>query len=148
MNGWSDITRATNAQILAWAEPQPWLRAMAGCQQDAQWHAKGDQKRPLFPGELQDSLANRRRDPKLGFLFQLVEQRAHVWDQSRNLGLLGGVVALQGTAEARTSGDWSGSLYRELRTSPANPVQLRLVPYYAWGNRGKGEMTVWMPRAR
>ena len=25
---------------------------------------------------------------------------------------------------------------------------LTLIPYYAWGNRGKGEMTVWMPLAR
>ena len=42
MNKWSDITRATNAQILAWAEAQPWAREMAACQQDAQWHAEGD----------------------------------------------------------------------------------------------------------
>jgi DUF1680 family protein len=27
-------------------------------------------------------------------------------------------------------------------------VDIRLIPYYAWGNRGKGEMTVWMPLAR
>ncbi|MCL4176518.1 MAG: AAA family ATPase [Verrucomicrobia bacterium] len=39
---WSDIIRATNAQILAWAEAQPWARAMADCQQDTQWHAEGD----------------------------------------------------------------------------------------------------------
>lgn len=42
MNKWSDITRASNAQILAWAEAQPWAREMAACQQDAQWHAEGD----------------------------------------------------------------------------------------------------------
>ena len=42
MNGWSDITRATNAQILAGAEAQPWARAMTTCRQDAQWHAEGD----------------------------------------------------------------------------------------------------------
>src|ERR1035437_6573302 len=42
MNRWSDITRANSAQILAWAEAQPWVRAMAACQQDAQWHAEGD----------------------------------------------------------------------------------------------------------
>ena len=30
------------SQILAWAEGQPWARAMAACQQDAQWHAEGD----------------------------------------------------------------------------------------------------------
>jgi putative nucleotidyltransferase with HDIG domain len=42
MSGWSDITHASNDQILAWAEAQPWAREMAGCQQDAQWHAEGD----------------------------------------------------------------------------------------------------------
>jgi len=42
MNPWSDFNSATNAQILAWAEAQPWAREMAACQQDAQWHAEGD----------------------------------------------------------------------------------------------------------
>jgi putative nucleotidyltransferase with HDIG domain len=39
---WQDIERATDAQILEWAEAQPWVREMAACQQDAQWHAEGD----------------------------------------------------------------------------------------------------------
>src|SRR5213596_549584 len=38
----SSIFSGTNAQILAWAELQPWARDMAACQQDAQWHAEGD----------------------------------------------------------------------------------------------------------
>ena len=42
MNTLSDITRATNAQILAWAGAQTWAREMTSCQQDAQWHAEGD----------------------------------------------------------------------------------------------------------
>ena len=39
---WADIARATNAQILEWAEAQSWTRDMAACNQDAQWHAEGD----------------------------------------------------------------------------------------------------------
>lgn len=39
---WLNITRATNTQIIAWAETQPWARDMAVCQQDALWHAEGD----------------------------------------------------------------------------------------------------------
>jgi DUF1680 family protein len=62
--------------------------------------------------------------------------------------LPGGVVALTGTAAAREAGDWNGRLYRELKEATATPVTIRLIPYYAWGNRGNGEMTVWMPRAR
>jgi putative nucleotidyltransferase with HDIG domain len=39
---WADIVRATNGQILEWAEAQSWSRDMAACNQDAQWHAEGD----------------------------------------------------------------------------------------------------------
>ena len=42
MKEWKTITFATNGQVLAWAESQPWAREMAACQQDAQWHAEGD----------------------------------------------------------------------------------------------------------
>jgi putative nucleotidyltransferase with HDIG domain len=42
VNTWKDIRRWSNAQILEWAEAQPWAREMAACQQDAQWHAEGD----------------------------------------------------------------------------------------------------------
>jgi putative nucleotidyltransferase with HDIG domain len=42
MNTWSAISHATSAQILAWAEAQPWACEMAACQQDAQWHAEGN----------------------------------------------------------------------------------------------------------
>lgn len=42
MNGWNDVERASTAELLAWAEAQPWARAMAACAQDAQWHAEGD----------------------------------------------------------------------------------------------------------
>jgi DUF1680 family protein len=61
--------------------------------------------------------------------------------------LLGGVTVLEGKVEA-VSEEWSGELYRELTPTAARPVELRLIPYYAWGNRGRSEMTVWMPRGR
>jgi uncharacterized protein len=61
--------------------------------------------------------------------------------------LLGGVVALEGKGLARSPESWAGRLYREIRPSPAAFVNLRLVPYYAWGNRAPSEMTVWLPRA-
>jgi DUF1680 family protein len=54
------------------------------------------------------------------------------------------VASLVGTAVKRTEGSWQGTLYRALSTQKEN-ITIRLVPYYAWGNRGKGEMTVWMP---
>jgi hypothetical protein len=42
MNSWDEVERASTDQILAWAEAQPWARAMAACRQDADWHAEGD----------------------------------------------------------------------------------------------------------
>jgi DUF1680 family protein len=62
--------------------------------------------------------------------------------------LLGGVTVLEGTATARPAGAWGGELYREFRPSESKPVAVRLIPYYAWGNRGKSEMTVWLPLVR
>jgi DUF1680 family protein len=61
--------------------------------------------------------------------------------------LLGGVTVLEGKAEAVPE-EWSGGLYRELPRAAPRPVDLRLIPYYAWGNRGRSEMTVWMPLGR
>ena len=41
---------------------------------------------------------------------------------------------------------WStGQLYRELPLSTPRPFPLTLIPYFAWGNRGDAEMSVWLP---
>jgi DUF1680 family protein len=37
------------------------------------------------------------------------------------------------------------SLYDELTDAELTSVPARLVPYFAWGNRGAGEMSVWLP---
>jgi putative nucleotidyltransferase with HDIG domain len=42
MKNWDEVRRASTSQILAWAEAQPWAKAMAACPQDADWHAEGD----------------------------------------------------------------------------------------------------------
>jgi predicted kinase len=39
---WNDLSQASLDEIVAWAENQPWCRAMADCQQDAGWHSEGD----------------------------------------------------------------------------------------------------------
>lgn len=38
-------------------------------------------------------------------------------------------------------------LYRALNTAALRPIRARLIPYYAWDNRGRGEMLIWMPLA-
>jgi DUF1680 family protein len=60
--------------------------------------------------------------------------------------LLSGVTVLEGQALARPAGDWTDRLYRPVAAAGAEkPITVRLIPYYAWANRGKSEMTVWMP---
>ncbi len=39
---WQELTAASLDDVVAWAELQPWARAMADCPQEAAWHAEGD----------------------------------------------------------------------------------------------------------
>lgn len=54
------------------------------------------------------------------------------------------IFALEGKADLIQNESWRGQLYRPVNTKKES-VNLRLVPYYAWGNRGKGDMSVWLP---
>lgn len=56
------------------------------------------------------------------------------------------IVALETEAIVRHQKDWTNTLYREVSRSEKKQ-KIRLIPYYAWGNRGKSDMTVWMPMA-
>ena len=56
------------------------------------------------------------------------------------------VMSLEGKALLQKSSSWEGSLYRQLSSSEVlEEVKIRLIPYFAWGNRGHSEMSVWMP---
>jgi DUF1680 family protein len=51
---------------------------------------------------------------------------------------LEGVSILETELVSRTAPTWKGdALYRT-----------RLIPYYAWSNRGESEMSVWLPHTR
>lgn len=54
------------------------------------------------------------------------------------------IVVLDGTARLANENSWKNTLYREV-TKTDKTVNITLIPYYAWGNRGKMDMTVWMP---
>jgi DUF1680 family protein len=62
-----------------------------------------------------------------------------------NGNLLGGVTILEGMAEVFEGDDWSGKLYQELKPQESQQIDTKLIPYYAWDNRGECDMTVWMP---
>ncbi|MHC4201024.1 MAG: hypothetical protein ACYSU0_13610, partial [Planctomycetota bacterium] len=51
------------------------------------------------------------------------------------------------------STEWNGLLYRPfkprtLRRAEEDTVEITLIPYYAWANRGLSMMEVWIPLAR
>lgn len=53
---------------------------------------------------------------------------------------------LEGQALLQEKPDWAGKLYQEVdQKNTLKPINIRLIPYFAWGNRGESEMAVWMP---
>lgn len=58
------------------------------------------------------------------------------------------VKALEGEAyEAEFYGEEEQTLYRTLRFKGMKQVKIRMIPYFAWDNRGYGEMKIWLPIA-
>jgi DUF1680 family protein len=59
---------------------------------------------------------------------------------------LAGETLLEVDALEFAKGDWSNKLYRPAGRQPPDKITARLIPYYAWSNRGPSEMSVWLPR--
>ncbi len=59
----------------------------------------------------------------------------------------GNVIALTGEARLLEQNQWKNTLYKEVNTK-YKTVQIKLIPYYAWANRGQTDMTVWIPLMR
>jgi DUF1680 family protein len=60
---------------------------------------------------------------------------------------IGNVIALTGEARILEKNNWKKNLYKELNTV-TKPLKIKLIPYFAWANRGRTDMTVWMPLIR
>ena len=56
-----------------------------------------------------------------------------------------GIVAMEGNALHRSESPWSTELYRKLEPRSVEPLKMRLIPYFAWANRGPSAMSVWLP---
>lgn len=55
------------------------------------------------------------------------------------------MTALEGEAVLINNQQWNNqTLYREISTKPAEKVKVRLIPYYAWDNRGIQDMSLWL----
>ncbi|MBZ0258428.1 glycoside hydrolase family 127 protein [bacterium] len=60
-------------------------------------------------------------------------------------GFLGGITVLEGTVFLQSQTDWKQALYQEHRSLKRTEINARFIPYFSWGNRGKSEMSVWLP---
>jgi len=58
------------------------------------------------------------------------------------------ITALDGEAKIVDASTWSNKLYREVSEQTPVSTKVRLIPYYAWSNRGHSEMEVWIPISR
>ena len=59
------------------------------------------------------------------------------------------MIALEANVPLVNQGSWSNNqLYRELRPVSNRQVKIRLIPYYAWDNRGIDDMSLWLPLQR
>lgn len=59
------------------------------------------------------------------------------------------MVALEADVPLTGENSWnSNELYRELRPAKNKTAHIRLIPYYAWDNRGIQDMSLWLPLAR
>ena len=72
------------------------------------------------------------KDNQNGWMFDVIANKDAVWEPRFEPELLGGVVSLSAQGEI---------LKKEERQS----TTLKAIPYYAWNNRGKANMLVWMP---
>ena len=67
------------------------------------------------------------------------------WTVRHEPDLLRGVVVLEAEAYAVPNpGPWTG-LYRRLPSGEPRRIDIRMIPYYAWNNRGRPAMAVWLP---
>ena len=59
------------------------------------------------------------------------------------------MTALEGEAVLVNQEKWDNqTLYREVHPTAKKKVKIRLIPYYAWDNRGIQDMSLWLPLAR
>ena len=59
------------------------------------------------------------------------------------------MIVLEGDALIINTKPWNNqTLYRDLHPAAKKKVHIRLIPYYAWDNRGIDDMSLWLPLAR
>ncbi|MNX46314.1 Non-reducing end beta-L-arabinofuranosidase [compost metagenome] len=60
-------------------------------------------------------------------------------------GLPSGGIAVETDGFRISVDDWDGSVLYRTEPPHSESVRITAIPYYLWGNRGRGEMSVWLP---
>ncbi|MCD9021125.1 glycoside hydrolase family 127 protein [Cohnella sp. NL03-T5] len=58
--------------------------------------------------------------------------------------LLGGLQTITAKGVKRLSDEWGNQLYKADERVQNVPIAVKFIPYFAWANRGRGEMAVWV----
>ncbi|MGO4771161.1 glycoside hydrolase family 127 protein [Flavobacterium sp. W22_SRS_FK3] len=54
------------------------------------------------------------------------------------------LLSITASSSINPDNSWDKKLYKPISAKDNKRLTLKLIPYFAWGNHGKGEMTVWM----
>jgi len=57
------------------------------------------------------------------------------------------ITALEGEILKHEHEDWGTDLYRDVSSVEPQRVNIRMLPYFCWDNRGLTEMSIWLPAA-
>ncbi|SFL23319.1 hypothetical protein SAMN03159341_104157 [Paenibacillus sp. 1_12] len=77
-------------------------------------------------------------------LHQIILEKQSVEEVRFESELLGGVPVITVPAVRVQSTNWEGQLYQAASEVQTLPVTARFIPYFAWANRGRNEMAVWV----
>jgi DUF1680 family protein len=58
------------------------------------------------------------------------------------------IISLTGEAILIKNEDWNNLLYKKINKNEVKKDIIKLIPYYAWGNRGNSDMSVWLSLSR
>jgi DUF1680 family protein len=54
------------------------------------------------------------------------------------------LLTIEASSTIAANNSWKQILYKPISSKEEKEITVKLIPYFAWGNKGKGEMTVWM----
>lgn len=77
-------------------------------------------------------------------LHQVLLQRQADYQIQFEPEALGGMQTISAPANRLESSEWGDELYMASAETQLKEVVVKFIPYYAWANRGRGEMSVWV----